>query len=115
MKLKCVRTDNYGEYRGLFKKYYKWHGIKFEKIIPKIPQHNGVAERINYTINGIIMCMLSHAKLSKAFWGEALKHVVDLVNISPFVPLYGDVTNIIWTWENVSYIYLRVFECGDFV
>jgi len=46
---------------------------------------------MNRTINDTIRCMLSHAKLPKALWGEALRTTVDLVNLSPSIPLNGDV------------------------
>lgn len=50
-KLKCVRVDNGDEYTGPFKGYCKEHGIKFEKIVPKTHQHNGVSKRMNPMIN----------------------------------------------------------------
>jgi len=34
-KLKCIRFDNGGEYRGPFEAYYKLHGIRLEKTPPK--------------------------------------------------------------------------------
>jgi hypothetical protein len=37
-KLKCVRTDNEGEYRGPFETFCKNNDIKLEKIVPKTPQ-----------------------------------------------------------------------------
>ena len=96
-KLKCVRADNGGEYRGPFEEYCKEHEIQLEKTVPKTPQHNGVAERMNRTINDKIKFMLSHEKLSKAFWGETLTTAVDLINLSPYVQLDGDVPNKVWT------------------
>ncbi|GAA0170796.1 hypothetical protein LIER_24980 [Lithospermum erythrorhizon] len=66
--LKCVRTDNRGEYIGQFDQYCKSKGIRHEQSVPKTPQHNGVAERMNRTIIEKVRCMLSHANLSKAFW-----------------------------------------------
>jgi len=68
-KLKCIRSDNGGEYRGPYENYCRFHGIKLEKTVPKTPQQNGVVERMNKTIEERIRCMLSHAKLSKSFWG----------------------------------------------
>ncbi|PKI50177.1 hypothetical protein CRG98_029421 [Punica granatum] len=73
MKLKCVRSDNGGEYRGPFENYCRTHGIKLEKTVPKTPQQNGLAERMNRTIIERVRCMLSQAKLSKSFWGEAIR------------------------------------------
>ena len=46
-KLKAVRADHGGAYRGPFEKYCKLHGIRLEKIVLKTPQQNGVAERMN--------------------------------------------------------------------
>ncbi|MCI62795.1 E3 ubiquitin-protein ligase RF298-like, partial [Trifolium medium] len=66
---------------------------------------------MNPTINERVRCMLSHAKLSKAYWGEAMKTAVDLINLSPSIPLEGDVPNTVWTGKDVSYGYLRVFGC----
>ncbi|CAA0820534.1 Unknown protein [Striga hermonthica] len=49
--LKCLRSDNGGEYTSHeFKNYCAEHGIRHEKTVPGTPQHNGVAERINRTI-----------------------------------------------------------------
>ena len=90
-QLKFVRAENGGEYRGPFEQYCRSHGIKLEKMVPKTPQQNGVAERMNRTICDRIKCMLSHAKLPKSFWGEAMRKIVDLINLPPSYPLEGDI------------------------
>ena len=90
-QLKSVRADNGGKYRRPFEKYYKSHGIRLKKTVLKTPWQNGVAKRINRTIYDRIKCMLSHAKLPKSFWGEAMRIVVDLINLSPLYPLEGDI------------------------
>jgi transposase InsO family protein len=113
--LKCIRSDNGGEFRGPFSQYCRSHGIRHERTVPKTPQHNGVAERMNRTIIERIRCMLSHAKLPKTFWGEALQTAVHLINMSPSVPLNGEVPNKHWSGKNVSYGYLKVFGCKAFV
>ena len=41
--------------------------------------------------------MLSHFKLPKSFWGEAMRTSIDLINLSPLVPLKGDVHERVWT------------------
>ena len=66
-KLKCIRSDN-GEYRGPFEKYYRMYGIHHEKTVPKTPQQNGLAERMNRTLAERVTAMLSHAKLPNQFW-----------------------------------------------
>ena len=40
---------------------------------------------------------------------------IDLINLSPSVPLKGDVHERVWTKKDVSYDHLRVFSCRAFV
>ena len=96
-KLKVIGADNNGEYKGPFESYCKLHGIRLEKIIPKTPQQNGVAKRMNITIEEWIRCMLSHSKLPKSFWGEVMRTSIDLINLSPSIPLKCDIPKRVWT------------------
>ena len=114
-QLKSVRANNGGEYRGPFEQYCRIHGIRLKKTVPKTPQQNGVAERMNRTFYDRIRCMFSHAKLPKSFWGEAMRTTVDLINLSPSYPLKGDIPKRVWTGKFVSFGHLRVFGCSAFV
>ena len=40
---------------------------------------------------------------------------IDLINLSPSIPLKGDVLERVWTRKDVSYDHLRVFGCREFV
>jgi transposase InsO family protein len=62
-KLKCIRSDSGGEYRGPFERYCRLHGIRQQKIVPKTARQNGLAERMNRTLTERVTAMLSHAKL----------------------------------------------------
>lgn len=91
-KLKCLRSDNGGEYYSCeFSKYYTDYGIRHEKTIPRTPQHSGVAERMNRTIVEKVRCMLSMTKLPKPFLGEAVLTSCYLINRSPSAPLNFEV------------------------
>lgn len=114
-QLKCVLADNDGEYRGLFESYCKLHGIILEKTIPKTPQENRVAERTNRSITERVRCMLSNVKLPKSFWAEAMRTAVDLINLSPSVPLDGAIPERVWRGKDVSFKHLRVFGYRAFV
>ena len=59
-----------------FKHYCMSNGIRHERPISKTPQHNRVAERMSRTIVERVRMMLSHAKLTKSFWGEALINAI---------------------------------------
>ncbi|GAA0162781.1 hypothetical protein LIER_18799 [Lithospermum erythrorhizon] len=113
--MKCIRTDNGGEYTGIFNQYCKSKGIRHTKSVPKIPQHNGVSERMNRTIVEKIQCMLSHAKLPRSFWGEAMCAAIQVINLSPTTVLEGGVPEEIWSGKKSSYKHLRVFGCRAFV
>ena len=72
IKMKTFRTDNYGEYTSKdFKDYLKKDGINHKFTIPKTPQQNGVAERMNQTLVESVRAMLADSKLPKRFWAEA--------------------------------------------
>ncbi|RDX64955.1 hypothetical protein CR513_56423, partial [Mucuna pruriens] len=49
-KMKCINSDNGGEYCGPFDVYYKQQGIRHEKTPPKMPQLNDLVERMNMTL-----------------------------------------------------------------
>ena len=114
-KLKCIRSDNGGEYCGSFDAYCREQGIKHQRTPPKTPQLNGLAERMNRTLVERVRCLLSDARLPKSFWGEALNTVAHIINLSPTTALQGDVPNRVWYGKDVSYDYLRVFGCKCFV
>ena len=59
--------------------------------------------------------MLSHAKLPNQFWAEALMTAVYVLNLSPCVPLGGDIHQKVWSGKEVSYKHLKVFGCRAFV
>jgi len=114
-KLKCIRTDNGGEYQGQFDAYCKEHGIRHQFTPPKTPQLNGLAERMNRTLIERTRCLLSHSKLPKAFWGEALVTAAYVLNHSPCVPLQYEAPEKIWSGRDISYDQLRVFGCKAYV
>nr|KYP47171.1 Retrovirus-related Pol polyprotein from transposon TNT 1-94 [Cajanus cajan] len=66
-KLKCIRSNDGGVYRGPFDVYYKQHSIRNENTPLKTPQLNGLAEKMNRTLVERVRCMLSEAKLPKHF------------------------------------------------
>ena len=70
---------------------------------------------MNRTIVERIRSMLFHAMLPKTFWAEAMRTTVAIINLSPSIPLDGDVPKKVWRGRDVTYKYLRVFGCRAFV
>lgn len=73
-KLKCLRTNSSEEYiSNEFQHFSDTCGIKRELTTTRPPAQNGIAERMNFTIQEWMNCMLSHAGLSGGSWVEAIK------------------------------------------
>ena len=72
-KIKTLRSDNGSEYTSKeFEDYLKKNGIRYKRTVPKTPEQNGVAERMNRTFVETVRAMLSDSKLPKKFWAEVL-------------------------------------------
>ena len=96
-KIKCLRSDNGGEYVSKpFQDFCDLKGIKRELTAPYNPPQNGVAERMNRTIQEKVRSMLSNASLPNGFWAEALATAVHLINRSPNKVLDTKVPEEIW-------------------
>ncbi|CAA0830123.1 Unknown protein [Striga hermonthica] len=58
LEVKCLRSDNGGEYNSeAIKEYCADNGIQMQKTVPRTPQQNGIAERMNRTLNEHARCM----------------------------------------------------------
>ena len=71
-KIRTLRTDNGGEYTSTrFQEYLKAEGIRYELTVPKTPQQNGVAERLNRTLVRDSSIYAPGCKTSKAILGRS--------------------------------------------
>ena len=115
-KLKAIRTDNGGEFTSTeFEAHLRAEGVKHELTIPKNPEQNGVAERMNRTLVETVRSMLSCANLPHKFWGEALSTAAYLRNRSPTKVVKGMTPYEAWTGEKPKVDHLRIFGCQAFV
>ncbi|MCO5573789.1 hypothetical protein L7F22_027563 [Adiantum nelumboides] len=114
-KLKCLRTDNGGEYISkAFQNFCEAKGIKRELIAPYNPSQNKVVERMNRAIQEKVKSMLSDAKLPNGFWAEAVT-TVHLMNKSPSRVLEREaVAEMLWTGKAPSYKHLKIFGCAAY-
>ena len=91
-RLKCLRSDNGGEYCSKeFDSYCSHNGIRREKTVPGTPQENGVSERKNRMIMERARCMRLHAGLPVQFWADAINTIVYLINRGPSSDLDGGI------------------------
>ena len=111
-KVMVLRTDNGGEYTSTeFITYLKNEGIRHELTVPKTPEQNGVAERMNRTVVETVRSMLSEAKLPHKFWAEAVSTAVYLRNRSPTNAVDGMTPSELLTGVKPNVKHLKVFGC----
>lgn len=114
--IKVLRTDNGGEYTSKeFENYLKKEGIKHEYTVPKTPEQNGVAERMNRTLVEMVRSMLSDSKLPKKFWAEALSTASYIRNRSPTNAVEGMTPYEVLKGRKPNVKHLRIFGCDAFV
>ena len=83
-KIKALRSDNGGEYAfHEFNDFYAVEGIKRELTTPHNPRQNGVDERKNITIVGVVWVMVHDQGLPLHLWAEACNTTVHLQNRGP--------------------------------
>ena len=113
-KLKIFRTDNGGEYTSKeFERYLMTEGVRHELTIPKTPEQNGVAERMNRMLVEATRVMLVAANLPHRFWAEALSTATYLRNRSPTKAVSGMTPFEAWTGEKPRVDGLRVFRLSS--
>ena len=80
-KVKSLRSDNGGEYDCQeFKDFYVGHEIRMIRTVPGRPKQNGVAERMNKTLNERARSMRLHVDFPKTFWADAINAAAYLIN-----------------------------------
>ena len=110
-KLKTLRTDSGGEFTSTEFNAYLKEGVRHELTVPKTPEQNGVAERMNRTLVETVRSMLSSAKLPHKFWAEALSTAAYLRHRSPTKTVKGMTPYEAWKGEKPLVDHLRVFGC----
>ncbi|KAL2228761.1 UNVERIFIED_CONTAM: Retrovirus-related Pol polyprotein from transposon TNT 1-94 [Sesamum indicum] len=116
LQVKCLRSDNGGEYSSEgIKNYCADHGIRMQKTVPGTPQQNGVAERMNRTLNERARCMRLKSGLPKMFWADAVNTAAFLINRGPSVPLNNRIPEEVWSGKKVDLSFLRTFGCSAYI
>ena len=99
-----------------FEGYLRSEGIRHELTIPKTPEQNGVAERMNRTLIETVRSMLADAKLPHKFWAEALATAVYMYlrNWSPTTAVERTTPFEAWNGEKTDVDHLRTFGCASY-
>ena len=99
---------------GGFNEYCAAQGIRMEKTIHGTPQQNGLAERMNITLNECGKSMRLHTRLPKTFQANAVNTAAYLINQGPLVPMEFRISEEVWSSKKVRFPHLKVFGCVFF-
>ena len=86
-----------------------------EYTTPYTSEQNGVAEQFNQTIIQMVRSMLTWAKLSHTFWGEAAMTANYLKNLLPTSANSDKSPEEAWTGHRPDISHLRTFGCLVYV
>jgi transposase InsO family protein len=79
--IKKLFSDRGGEYLSKeFSDHLAQAGTVRNLTVHDMPEHNGIAERLNRTLLEKVRAILHASQLPKFLWGEAVKHAVYLKN-----------------------------------
>lgn len=105
-----LKTDNGGEFTSTqFENFLKIERIQHERTIPKTPQQNRVAKRLNRTLVEISRSMLLDAKLSKKLWAESVAMAVYLRNCCPSKAVMGKTPYEAWFGQKLMVDHLSLW------
>lgn len=121
-KVAKLRADNGGEYTSNeFNEFCRSKGIQVVFTVPHNPEMNGVAERLNRTLQDKARAMLLSSELDDKFWSEAILTANYLKNRSPTNAVgqqFKENTPIdIWFGKKQEISHLRIFgsTCYNFI
>jgi Reverse transcriptase (RNA-dependent DNA polymerase)/gag-polypeptide of LTR copia-type/Integrase core domain/GAG-pre-integrase domain/Domain of unknown function (DUF4219) len=114
-KIKTIRTDNGGEYTSReFENFLKLKGIRHELTVPYSPAQNGIAERLNRTLQEMALSQLIEANLPKCYWAESVATACYTRNRLPVLPFEMSPFER-WFGRKPSVKHFRVFGCTAYV
>jgi Reverse transcriptase (RNA-dependent DNA polymerase) len=82
-KCKFLFTDRGGEYVGsVLASWCASKGIVHEFSVPRTPEQNGKAERLNQTLNNIMRSLLFQYDTYAPLWGHAMVYAARIYNVT---------------------------------
>ena len=91
------------------KEFCDKNGIKREYTIPGTPQHNGVVERQNRSVQQMARSMMNAINVSKTFWVEDIHTYIHILNKSHLRPNSDKTPYELWFGRPASIKHFKVF------
>jgi hypothetical protein len=109
----CLHNNKGGEFIGIkWNAFFAQHGIRREHTVKVLPQQNSVAERLNRSLEELLVAMLNGAHLPACFWGKGLKYLRHVIVHSPLSSIPAGTTPYEMVHKRKpDHLPLRVFGC----
>uniref|UniRef100_A0A0C9QD48 POLX_0 protein n=1 Tax=Fopius arisanus TaxID=64838 RepID=A0A0C9QD48_9HYME len=109
-RIKILQTDGGKEFcNRAMDDYLQSFGIERRVTVPRTPEQNGVAERMNRTLMDSARCLLIQSNMSSHFWADAVATASYLRNRSPSSSIKGNIPLEIWTGKLPDLGNIRTF------
>ena len=115
LSIKCVQTDNSGEFEGEFKRELDRRSITHEHTPPDTPQYNGVAERALRVLREKRITLMEELDAvinvpREKLWTQAMLFACDVTNKSGTTSTHGDKSPYeLWFGKFLAVDHLRRF------
>ncbi|KAF5097937.1 hypothetical protein D0Z03_000412 [Geotrichum reessii] len=110
-KVSSIRSDNGGEYIvGELANFCALRGIDHQFTVPRKPEQNGLAERMNRTLTEKARCLLIQASLTEQLWGEAILTAAFIHNRIP-TRTHSKAPFALWSGSAPGLKHVRIFGC----
>lgn len=111
-KVKCIRTDNGGEFMGHdFQNLLNSCGITHQRTAPYTPQQNGAVERKHRQLLQLARFLMIEASMLEKFWPYSLLMATHIVNRLPSPILNWKTPYEMLYKKELDYTSLKVFGC----
>jgi hypothetical protein len=115
-RVQVLRSNGGGEYAGKVAKHYlEGKGIEHEMMTAHTPQHNDVAECMNWTLLDKVHSTLTNADLPQSFWFDTLEYAVTIHNATPMHTLNDMMPEEAWGRDERNVSSFCIFRCKTFV
>ncbi|KAM1476645.1 hypothetical protein ACFXTO_038605 [Malus domestica] len=109
-KADALKYTELGQQKGPFALYLEHNGIIAQYTTPGTPQQNGVSEKRNRTLIGMVRSMMTRSKLPGFLWGEALKTANYIMNRVPSKSVPSTPFEL-WHGRAPNFDYFHVWGC----
>ena len=116
LNIVSLRSEHGGEFQNeSFEIFCEENGIHHNYFVSRTPQHNGVMERKNSSLEEGVRTLLNETKLLKYFWVDVVHTICYTLNKVLIRPILKKTPYELYKGRKLNISHLRAFGCKCFV